>query len=139
MLCILKVYTYLLSWLYSFEYSPYDYKMTDIFENPILCRKCNERMKPIKIERNGFVLRAVRCDKCNSRVLHPKDEVEYDNFIKLKNKTFKVKMRIVGNSYAVSIPKEIVDFMHEQEKIMDDMVRLCFDDAKKINLMFGED
>jgi len=96
-------------------------------------------MKPIKIERNGFVLRAMRCDKCNARVLHPKDETEYDNFIKLKNKTFRVKMRIVGNSYAVSIPREIVDFIKEQEKIMDDMVRLCFDDAKKINLMFGED
>ena len=96
-------------------------------------------MKPFRIERNGFSLRGIKCDRCGSRIIHPKDELEYENFIKLKNKTFRVKMRIVGNSYAVSIPKEIVDFIHNQEKIMDDMVRLCFDDAKKLNLFFGED
>ena len=113
--------------------------MADIFDNPILCKKCGIRMKEIKIERTGFSLRAVRCDKCGLRIIHPKDEAEYADFLKLKNKTFRVKMRIVGNSYAVSIPKEIVDFIHEQEKIMNDVVRLCFDDAKKLNLFFGED
>ena len=56
-----------------------------------------------------------------------------------ENKTFRVKMRIVGNSYAVSIPKEIVDFMHEQERMMDDMVRLVFNDARKLSLSFGDD
>lgn len=112
--------------------------MTDIFDNPILCKKCQTRMKPVKIEKNGFVLRAVRCDSCGSRVLHPKDESEYENFVRLKNKTFRVKMRVVGNSYAVSIPKEIVDFIKEQERILDDMVKLCFDDAHKLNLIFGD-
>ena len=48
-------------------------------------------------------------------------------------------MRIVGNSYAVSIPKEIVKFIKEQEKIMDNMVRLCFNDSKRLSLMFGEE
>ncbi len=95
-------------------------------------------MKPIEIEKNGFILRAVFCDKCNAKIFHPKDEQEYNNFIQLKNKVFKVKMRIVGNSYAVSIPKEIVEFIKEQERIMDDMVRLCFNDAKRLSLMFGE-
>ena len=46
-------------------------------------------------------------------------------------------MRMVGNSYAVSIPKQIVDFIKEQEKVVDDMVKLCFEDAKRISLMFG--
>ncbi len=112
--------------------------MADIFENKILCNKCGRVMKPIEIEKNGFILRAVFCDRCNSKIFHPKDEQEYNNFIQLKNKVFKVKMRIVGNSYAVSIPKEIVEFIKEQERIMDDMVRLCFNDAKKLSLMFGE-
>jgi hypothetical protein len=48
-------------------------------------------------------------------------------------------MRLVGNSYAVSIPKEIVSFMKEQEKIMNDMVRLCFEDIGKLSLNFGEE
>jgi len=47
-------------------------------------------------------------------------------------------MRLVGNSYAVSIPKEIVSFMSEQEKIMDNMVKLCFEEMGRLSLNFGE-
>jgi len=102
--------------------------MADIFDNKILCRKCNIEMKPAKISRNGFVMRVVICPRCNSRTIHPKDEQEYNEFLNLKKKEFNVKMRFVGNSYAISIPREIVNFMMEQEKIMDDMVKLCFED-----------
>ena len=112
--------------------------MADIFENPILCKKCNIRMKNAKIDRRGFILRAVICPKCREKILHPVDEQEYNKFINLKNKQFSVKMRLVGNSYAVSIPKEIVSFMNEQRKIMDDMVRLCFEDMGRVSLVFNE-
>ena len=112
--------------------------MADIFENKILCKNCGKVMKPIEIEKNGFLLRAVMCERCGAKIIHPKDEQEYNNFTQLRNKTFRVKMRVVGNSYAVSIPKEIVSFIKEQERIMDNMVRLCFNDAKRLSLMFGE-
>jgi len=84
-------------------------------------------------------MRAVQCPTCQERIIHPSDLVEYNQYMGLKNKVFRVKMRIVGNSYAVSIPREIVNFMQEQEKIMDDMVRLCFNDAKRISLTFGQE
>ena len=108
----------------------------DIFDNTILCRKCGVEMEPVNLEKNGFLLRAIKCSKCNSKIVHPKDEREYLHFMNLKNKQFRVKMRFVGNSYAVSIPKEIVNFMREQEKIMDDMVRLCFEEFGRISLNF---
>lgn len=111
--------------------------MNDIFDNTILCKKCNVQMKKAQALKNGFVLRAVVCPKCGSKIVHPADEQEYKNFINLRNKEYFVKMRLVGNSYAVSIPKEIVDFLHEQEKIMNDMVRLCFEDFGKISLNFN--
>ncbi len=111
---------------------------SDIFDNKILCKKCNKEMKPAKINKNGFILRAVICPKCNEKIIHPLDEQEYHKFINLKNKEFKVKMRLVGNSYAVSIPKQIVSFMSEQEKIMNSMVRLCFEDMGRLSLSFGE-
>ena len=111
--------------------------MTDIFVNTILCKKCGIEMKPFEISKNGFVLRAVVCPKCDSRIVHPRDEQEYVNFMNLKKKKFNVKMRFVGNSYAVSIPKEIVNFMREQEKMMDDMVRLCFEEFGRVSLRFG--
>lgn len=92
--------------------------INDIFDNTILCRKCGKKMKKTKFVKNGFVLRGVACpnESCNEKIIHPIDEQEYNKFINLRNKEFKVKMRLVGNSYAVSIPKEIVSFMNEQEK-----------------------
>ena len=111
--------------------------MTDIFDNTILCSKCNLKMLPVNIEHNGFVLRAIRCPKCNSKIIHPRDEQEYRDFLDLKKKEFTVKMRFVGNSYAVSIPKEIVNFMKEQEEIMDNMVRLCMEDFGRVSISFG--
>jgi hypothetical protein len=113
--------------------------MADIFDNTILCKKCGKKMQRAKAIKNGFILRAVVCPnlKCNEKIIHPVDEQEYHKFINLKNKEFHVKMRLVGNSYAVSIPKEIVSFMSTQEKIMDEMVKLCFEDLNKLSLSFG--
>jgi len=114
--------------------------INDIFDNTILCRKCGKKMKKTKFVKNGFVLRGVACpnESCNEKIIHPIDEQEYNKFINLRNKEFKVKMRLVGNSYAVSIPKEIVSFMNEQEKIMNDMVKLCFEDFGKLSLSFWD-
>ena len=66
------------------------------------------------------------------------DEQEWHKFINLKNKEFRVKMRLVGNSYAVSIPKEIVSFMNAQRNIMDNMVSLCFEEVGRLSLSFDE-
>jgi hypothetical protein len=112
--------------------------MADIFDNTILCKNCNVKMNKIFIIKNGFQLRALQCPKCEEKIIHPSDVEEYKRFNELKNKQFDVKLRMVGNSYAVSIPREIVDFMHEQEKMIDDMVRLSFEDAKRLSLMFGD-
>ena len=113
--------------------------MSDLFEHTILCRKCQARMKKGEVIRNGFRMRMLFCPNGHDKVVHPQDKEEYKKFRELRQKEFKVKMRIVGNSYAVSIPKEIVSFIHEKEKMMNDMVRLCFEDAKKLSLNFGEE
>jgi len=112
--------------------------MSDIFDNPILCKRCGSLMQRAKVVKKGFLFRAMVCPKCGEKIIHPVDEQEYNKFINLRNKEFKVKMRLVGNSYAVSIPKEIVSFMNEQEKIMDSMVKLCFEDIGRLSLNFAE-
>jgi hypothetical protein len=112
--------------------------MNDIFDNKILCNKCGTKMEKAQVCKNGFALRAVICPKCSEKIIHPVDEQEYTKFISLRNKEFQVKMRMVGNSYTVSIPKEIVSFFKEQENIMNDMVRLCFEEMGKLSLNFGE-
>jgi len=110
----------------------------DIFDSKILCEQCNKQMEKSKIVKNGFLIRILTCPVCNDKIIHPIDEHNYNKFINLKNKEFSVKMRLVGNSYAVSIPKEIVSFMNAQKKIMDDMVKLCFEDFGKLSLNFSE-
>jgi len=111
--------------------------MTDIFDSTILCSKCETKMEKRDLEKNGFILRTMVCPECGSRLVHPVDEAEYEKFVNLKNKEFNVKMRMVGNSYAVSIPMEIVSFIKDQEKKMDDMVRLCFEEAGRLSLNFS--
>ena len=73
----------------------------DIFDNTILCKNCNVKMKKASVIRNGFEMRALVCEKCGNKIIHPEDEKEYNKFQELKGKTFRVKMRVVGNSYAV--------------------------------------
>ncbi len=117
------------------------HKMADIFDNKILCNKCGKEMQKVQVSKNGFSFRAVVCPKCKEKIIHPKDEEEYEKYKGLKDKEFRVKMRLVGNSYAVSIPKEIVSFIREMQetgKRMDDMVRLCFKDMNSLNLNFGD-
>ena len=118
--------------------------MTDIFDTTIVCRKCNVPMEQTIVEKQGCELRAVVCSQCKDKIIHPADLNALTQFNDLKGKTFQVKLRMVGNSHAISIPKEIVEFMndmntmHKQhKKQMDDMVRLCFEDMRSLSLRFG--
>lgn len=110
----------------------------DIFENTIICKDCNREMKRVQFLKNGFTFRAVQCPKCGQRIIHPADESEYNHYMQLRNKTYSVKLRMVGNSYAVSIPREIVNFINEQNKMMDELVSLSFERMGKISLIFDK-
>jgi hypothetical protein len=112
--------------------------MADLFDNKILCKDCNVQMQKIFLIKEGFRLRALQCPKCKQKTVHPQDIEEFKKFQEIKHKNFQVKLRLVGNSYAVSIPKEIITFMSEQEKVMNEMVRLCFEESGKLSLMFGD-
>ena len=124
--------------------------MTDIFDTKITCKKCNLEMKPRILEKNGLQLRAVECSKCKDKIIHPADLNCLNKFNDLKGKTFNVKLRVVGNSHAVSIPKEIVDLINEQHRMMneqhkrissemDEMVKMAFEDFGKLRLTFWDE
>jgi len=93
-------------------------------------------MQKTFVNKNNYRLRALKCEDCKNQILHPEDLKEYENFQNLKKKNFKVKLRYIGNSYAVSIPREIIDFMNEQEKQMNEMVNLCFEEIGRVSLHF---
>lgn len=122
----------------------------DIFKEIVICSKCKKRLTPIYVSRKGFKIRALECSRCGKRIYHPTDIEEYKKFIQLREKPFEVKLRMVGNSYAVSIPKEIIEFLQEQERLherikarmnreiknMQRMVKMFLEGAGKISLFF---
>ncbi len=114
--------------------------MTDIFDAKILCKNCNKEMIPGLIEKEGAELRAMKCPNCQDVIIHPADLNCLEQFQDLKGKTYNVKLRMVGNSHTISIPKEIVNLMNEMhrqaKKEMDAMVRLCFEDFSKLSVIF---
>ncbi len=111
--------------------------MKDIFDAKIMCEKCDVRMLPITVEKSGFHLRAVQCEKCGERIMHPEDISNYNHYNHIKSKVYIVKLRMVGNSHAVSIPKEIVDFIHQRNHAkMNEVVKLSFEDFGRLSLIF---
>lgn len=117
--------------------------MKDIFDAKISCNHCNVEMIPISLEKKGFRLRAVKCPQCNEKIIHPTDLANFKHYNDLKSKTYNVKLRVVGNSHAISIPKEIVEFInetnHRMKNHMNDMVRLCFEDFGRLSLRFTDE
>ncbi len=117
--------------------------MIDIFDTKIICKNCEQEMKQGIVKREGTEIRAVKCDECGDVIIHPADLNCLEQFRDLKGKVFNVKLRVVGNSHAISIPKEIINFMNEtrrnMRREMDDMVRLCFEDFRKLSVIFGEE
>ena len=118
----------------------------DLFENVIICKECGKKMEKHILNKNGFQIRAMQCPKCSKKIYHPGDVEEFKRFSVLRNKPFSVKLRMVGNSYTVSIPREIIDFFNEAEehmqsqmKEMHKMVTLALEDANSLSLMFNED
>ncbi len=117
--------------------------MKDIFDAKISCKNCELEMQPMRLEKEGIILRAVQCPQCKEKIFHPSDLERLRRYNDLKRKTFSVKLRMVGNSHAVSIPKEIVDFITEMDNKMkhhmNDMVKLCFEDFGKLSLIFNQE
>ena len=116
--------------------------MKDIFDATILCNSCKIEMERSSVRHEKFELRAIQCPKCKDKIVHPSDLNALQQFDSLKDKTFSVKLRMVGNSHAISIPKEIFDFMREQQRHakreMDDMVRLHCEDFRRLSVIFGQ-
>ena len=58
-------------------------------------------------------MRAMECQECGGRIYHPSDIEEFNKYSQLQKQNFQVKLRRVGNSYTVSIPKELINFFED--------------------------
>ncbi len=113
--------------------------MKDITHARVLCPTCNkETGRKLEI-RQGFKLKFFECPKCSERFYDPSDLREFEEFKKLRDRRFDVKLRMVGNSFSVTIPREIIEFEEkfaQMEKEMDNMMRLSLEEPGKIRLRF---
>jgi hypothetical protein len=110
--------------------------MKDIDHATITCNKCNIAAEKALIQKEGFNLRAWKCPSCQDQWVHPLDLEEYNRFKRMTQKTYSVKLRLVGNSYAVSIPREIIDFQEEMFTEMDKIIRMSLETPEKLSLFF---
>jgi hypothetical protein len=113
--------------------------MKDIFQANLLCDKCNIKTDKKVAVKDGFKLRFFECPNCSQRWQHPTDFKEYQEFKELQKRHFDVKLRMVGNSFSVTIPREIIDFeekFKQMEKEMDKMMRLSLEEPGKVSIYF---
>jgi len=120
----------------SFKYLQYIlnvYTMKDIYDATILCDSCNGRTQKSPVVKDGFALRSWYCSRCEKHWYHPLDLQNYKEFIELRKRDFQVKLREVGNSWIVSIPKEIIRF---EEISATKIVNMSLDEPGRITLRF---
>ncbi len=89
--------------------------------------------------KDGFKIRTLECPECKKQWYHPLDLQRYKNFRTLRDKEFRVKLRMVGNSFCVSIPKEIIEFEEKfarLEKEIDNLIRMSLEEPGKLSLFF---
>jgi len=127
--------------------------MKDIFDSKVLCEKCNTLTTKKTMIKDGFHIRVLECPKCGNIIPHPVDVEKFNEYNKIKKKQFNVKLRMVGNSYTVSIPREIIDFFNEEtadpfqemhKKMKEDMVNMgrmvtmALEQSNRLSLNFGD-
>ena len=109
--------------------------MHDIFDHTILCKICHRETEKNVLLKDHFQFRILECPSCKHQIFHPSDLRDYEDFKKLRQRDFNVKLRMVGNSFCVSIPREIIAFAN-LEREMDRLVRLCLEEPNKLTLFF---
>lgn len=105
----------------------------DVYEATVICDRCNQPTQKCTTDKEGFLIRCWECFECNKQWLHPGDLEEYRHFIELKRKEFEVKLRQVGNSWSVSIPKEIIRFEEVRET---KIIKMSMDEPGKLSIFF---
>ncbi len=107
--------------------------MKDIYDGTLVCPKCKKStIKSYKMK-SGFKIRIWSCPECGEETEHPADTDAYKEFMDIKRRDFEVKLRPVGNSWTVSIPKEIIKF---EEVSQTKVIRMSLNEPGKLTLFF---
>ena len=79
----------------------------------------------------GYEVRGWVCKKCKKEYLHPEDSLKISRLRALKKNHVRVKIRTVGQSLVITLPKEIAE-LYGLEK--GETVELSSEGLKKIDI-----
>ncbi|MBI5798227.1 hypothetical protein HZA98_04985 [Candidatus Woesearchaeota archaeon] len=111
------------------------YTMKDIYEAELLCEHCRKATHKSLVHKEGFPIRSWHCLHCNQQWFHPGDLENFKAYQHLRERSFHVKMREVGNSWIISIPKEIVHFQELQDA--EKIVQIHIDEPGRVIISFS--
>ena len=113
--------------------------MNDLFTTTVMCDACNKKTTKGFVVKDTCHLRVWKCDTCHKVWYHPNDLQEYQEFKKIRGKTFQVKLRMVGNSYTVSIPREIIEFQEDLQQHINKILYLTLEEPEKLSIFFKKE
>jgi len=77
---------------------------------------CGGKTKKVQTTWKGFPVRAWKCERCNEEIFHPLDAQRALAIGKaIKNKEFDVKIRKVGKSLTMTIPRRLAEMFGLRE------------------------
>lgn len=98
--------------------------------NEIPC-ECGDMASRSSVKYKDYEVRGWTCRKCRKEYIHPEDSLKISRLEALKKSNVRVKIRTVGQSLVITLPKKISE-LYGLEK--GETVRLSPDGMKKIEI-----
>ena len=84
-------------------------KQVDINKwNEIPC-ECGSMASKSAVKYKDYEVRGWICKKCKKEYMHPEDSIKISRLEELKKSGIKVKIRTVGQSLVITLPKELAN------------------------------
>lgn len=106
-------------------------KQVDISQWKEIPCECGNMASRSTIKYNDYEIRGWICKKCMKEYIHPEDSLKISKIEALKKSGIKVKIRTVGQSLVITLPKELAE-VYNLEK--GEMVELVPESLKKIEI-----
>ena len=95
--------------------------------------ECGGMASRSTVKYKDYKLRGWVCKKCKKEYIHPEDSLKISKLVALKKSRVKVKIRTVGQSLVITLPKKIAELYDLQKG---ESVELSPETLKKIEIEF---
>lgn len=97
--------------------------------------ECGAMASKRTIKYKDYEVRGWVCEKCKKEYIHPEDSLKISKLEALKKEHVKVKIRTVGQSLVITLPKEVAE-VYDLEK--GETVELLPENFKKLRIALGD-